>query len=259
MAFVVLTCLNAIYTIHFVWQLNALDGTLRDGGPVCNRILSRKMTSVLEISRQEFQKLSSRQFYENYVQARQAVVIRGAYDNHSLSVNRELFSDQYMLQQFQNGTDFFVKPEIDGTNEDRDAERVRLTLEDFVRSYQTAKTWYLSGIEIEKILPKRKNGPGLQFEKLQIPALFTDFFQGSSSGVTALLWWSTGGTKTVIHVDDDHNFESIFYGPKVCLQIDIYTCNKSDCSQLCFLFLLIFSLTQEFLTLFESSLVQSFL
>ena len=209
LVFVLLTLVNAIYTIHYVWQLRPRSNNGK--GPICNRILAKGKTSISEISGQDLQQLSSRQFYDRYVQTRQGVVIRGAYDNHSLSINREIFSDESIRRQIPN--DFTVMAETTKV-ESRDAESsVELTMRTFVDTYKNESLYVVT--EIKDLIQKEKEGLGLDFEQLLIPSLFTDFLRSASWGVTALVWWSSGGTKSVIHVDTTNNFESIFYGRKV--------------------------------------------
>ena len=48
LTFVFLTCMNALYTMHFVWNLRSRQADIK--GPICNRILANKKTTVSEIS-----------------------------------------------------------------------------------------------------------------------------------------------------------------------------------------------------------------
>lgn len=225
---VLLTFVNAIYTIHYIWQLRPRSAHVK--GPICNRILQRRKTSVSEISRDDLRQMSSRQFYDRYVQTRQGVVIRGAYDNHTLSINREIFSDQSMRKQFEDLPDYTIKVEREKV-EDRETKSLSLSIMEFLDTYQK-ESLYLA-TDIKSFIQREGDGSipelnrGLRFEDILLPALFEDFLLGDpaeSSG--RLLWWSSGGTKSVIHVDDTNNFESIFYGPKVC----VFNCACSICA-----------------------------
>ena len=239
LVFVVLTFVNAIYTIQYIWQLRPRSTNVK--GPICNRILRKRKTSMSEISWQDLQQLSSRQFYDRYVQTRQGVVIRGAYDNHTLSINREVFSDETIRKQFSGdeGSEFMLSVETAKVENRDPGNAVPLSMQQFVDNYKNKSMYVVT--DIGAIIQQEEDDPGIQLEKLLLPSIFEDFLQGSSMKVGPLLWWSSGGTKSVIHVDSTNNFESIFYGRKVCMFDKCSACNCGFCYSLPELLTLIFT------------------
>ena len=224
----ILSLLNTLYIICFEWGLQIIP-QLRNNGPVCNRILGNREVEVVELNNNDdhihkhrgkddtrvLSKLSSQEFYDLYVRKRKVVHIRNAYDKETLSWNRELLSDASLLRDFANSnTTIHVETELKETRNKGVTTEMRIP--EFVAKYRKPGAELYAVVNIDKTFQNSETT-----KKVRFPGLFEDFWRSSGIPAKPNMWWSAGNTKSVIHTDQSHNFESIFYGSKTFYVSDI--------------------------------------
>jgi len=137
---------------------------------------------------------SAKEFWEKYVSKGKPLLIKGA----ALHMQAMKWNDAYLLKHFWN-----VTIEVEhGKKENRDAGQETMLLGTFLESYTNSNIYSVSDIhpvmgkDVE-LLPCIANGGGY-VDQLTL----------------AVMWFSSGGTKSVLHNDEDDNINCLFSGTK---------------------------------------------
>ena len=225
----ILSLFNALYVIYFELGMQGIF-QMSNNGPICSRMMGNRETEVVELlnsydeneknhvesNKRYLSNLSSQEFYDSYIRTRKVVHIKNAYDNETLSRNRDLLSDENLLRELSR-TRLSVEKELKETRNEGVDEK--MSIESFVTEYKKP------GVEMYAILSLTEELSRKQREflkDLRVLRLFEDFIKSSDSEeLQPLVWWSPGKTSSVIHLDAYHNFESIFYGSKTFFISDI--------------------------------------
>lgn len=89
----------------------------------------------------EVDSLSTVDFFENYVSAKQAVVLRGA-TNQFAATN--LWSDDYLFKKTEDFNDLFDVETV--KKETRNQKMLQMTFTDFLKSYRTKELYMVSDV-----------------------------------------------------------------------------------------------------------------
>ncbi|ELU08556.1 hypothetical protein CAPTEDRAFT_211217 [Capitella teleta] len=139
-------------------------------------------------------------FYEQYVRASRPIIFKGA---ASAIPAFESWTDEYLRDTY--GT-YKVDVEV-GKKENRSQELLHLTLKDFLAVYDSRELYMVQDILPEMmgelILPRPLQCGGFQ-NILEL----------------GVIWFSSGGTKSVLHADGVDNINCLFDGHKSLIMID---------------------------------------
>ncbi|XP_068755514.1 tRNA wybutosine-synthesizing protein 5-like [Montipora capricornis] len=142
-------------------------------------------------------------FFEKYVAPSKPVLIRGG---AKLSPAFNAWSDDYFLS-FNESRDFKIVAE-QRKKEIRTYPAVDISFEEFVKTYERRDIYLVNGVP-----------PFLQKDVLLPPPLLCEEIVEDML-VDTVMWFSSGGTKSVLHNDDVDNINCLFSGTKELLFID---------------------------------------
>ncbi|XP_065193061.1 lysine-specific demethylase 8-like [Sycon ciliatum] len=141
-------------------------------------------------------------FYENYVKASKPVLLRGATKG---SRAYKLWNDEYLTEKFGH---LIVMTEH-GKKENRSEGTSTIQLKTFVKRYMASDEYM-----VETLPPPMRED--FQLLKCMLCGGFTKYLRD------AVMWFSSGGTKSVFHYDNVENINCLMSGSK-----DLFLANKS--------------------------------
>ena len=141
-------------------------------------------------------------FYEKYVKASQPLIIKnGAKQNPAFT----LWSDKYLREMYG-----YLEVDVEqGKKESRKREMNKYKLSNFLDEYQTSDIYMVQDI----------------FDVMRGDLTFLKSLQcgGFQSRLEAsVIWFSSGGTKSVLHFDSVDNINCMLDGSKEFVLIDRY-------------------------------------
>ncbi|XP_077998630.1 jmjC domain-containing protein A-like isoform X2 [Glandiceps talaboti] len=144
---------------------------------------------------------SPKQFYENYVKASKPVIFKGA---AKMSPGFNLWSDDYLRSQYG---DVIVRVDY-GKKENRERSADPMPLAEFLDLYNSSDRYLVD------TLPDQ-----LWKEYNLLPCITCG---GFTKGLQdAVLWFSSGGTKSFLHMDTVENINCMMSGTKEWFFVDI--------------------------------------
>ncbi|XP_046858882.1 uncharacterized protein LOC124452390 isoform X2 [Xenia sp. Carnegie-2017] len=143
---------------------------------------------------------SPEEFFYKYVQPGKPVLFKGAALN---SPAYEKWTDEYMRKKF-GGLKFDVE---EGKKENRSKELFNMPLSDFLNSYKSKDIYMVAS------LPKAMS-EDVYLLKCLLCGGFTNEIQDS------VMWFSNGGTKSVLHFDAIDNINCLMSGTKELFMVD---------------------------------------
>lgn len=142
-------------------------------------------------------------FFKNYVAPSRPVLIRGG---AKLSPAFAAWTDDYFLS-FAEASDFKIVAE-QRKKEIRTQQALEISFNEFVKTYESEDIYMVNGVpsflQKDVLLPP--------------PLLCKDIVEDML--VDTVMWFSSGGTKSVLHNDDVDNINCLFSGTKELLFID---------------------------------------
>ncbi|XP_022808696.1 jmjC domain-containing protein E-like [Stylophora pistillata] len=188
-----------IFTVWFVFvtKLNASQGNLEGH---LKPIFSHGKRVEVEVY-DGFP--TAEEFYRRFVDVPKPVLLRGA---ARLFPAFSLWNDEYFLS-FTEGEEVLVTVEVD-KKENRLAPGEDIPFADFVRDIHSSGKYMISSV------PEFLRKDIL----LPFPIACHDITQGNL--VQEILWFSSGGTKSVLHNDHAENIMCVFQGTKEFFLID---------------------------------------
>jgi hypothetical protein len=149
--------------------------------------------------------ISTKEFFEKYVKPKRALLLKGA--SKSSPANK-LWSDEYLKTAAQGHEEYKIVVET-VKKESRDQEILNLSLKEFLEVYRTKEIYMVN--EVPPYLRKDVRLP----QPLQCK-------QASTTLEETIMWFSSGGTKSVVHTDDYENILCMFDGTKEVILVDYY-------------------------------------
>merc|ERR1739838_533838 len=140
------------------------------------------------------------EFFEKYVIPSRPVLFRGA--AKQLPCYEHMRSEEFLRKNYG---DVLVSSEL-GKKEDRDAEETKMTMAKFLDEYKTKNMYMVHAIDRASPLANEVYVP---------KPLICDDVVGRS--VKTNMWFSSGGTKSVLHSDSYENVNCLFDGEKTFL------------------------------------------
>jgi len=147
--------------------------------------------------------VTPREFFEKYVSSSKPVLIRGG---AKLSPAFSLWSDEYFLS-FDESKNFQIVAE-QRKKEIRTHPALDISFAEFVKTYEKSDIYLVNGVP-----------PFLQKDVLLPPPLLCKDI-AKDMLVDTVMWFSSGGTKSVLHNDDVDNINCLFHGTKELLFIE---------------------------------------
>ncbi|KAK3735817.1 hypothetical protein QZH41_019916 [Actinostola sp. cb2023] len=146
---------------------------------------------------------SPRDFFTKYVSPLQPLFVKGG---AKISPGFQRWTDQYFmsLADSKNHTIFAEQ----GKKENRTNPGKDISFHDFVKTYKEEDIYMVNGVL-----------PFLQKDILLPPSLLCEEITNNML-VDTVMWFSSGGTKSVLHNDDVDNINCLFSGTKELLFID---------------------------------------
>nr|XP_002129610.1 jmjC domain-containing protein 7 [Ciona intestinalis] len=188
-------CNSAIICVLFVLSVNSADpvGHLQPLGshmdPLPIEVLDTMPNPI--------------DFFDNYVQKSKPVLFRGAaFKFPSFESWR---SDDYLSKKYGNWK--IVAEE--GKKEDRDLGTMDMTFKKFLQIYKKTDIYL-----VQDVLPPNPMTTEVYLPKCLLCGGFTDYLN------TMVMWFSSGGTKSVLHNDGFENINCLYDGSKELVMID---------------------------------------
>ena len=153
--------------------------------------------------------ISTKRFFNEYVKTKRALLIKGA-TNHSPAFR--FWSDKYLIDESSSYNDYKIVVET-VKKESRDQNILSLSLKEFLMQYQSKDIYMVN--EVPFYLRKDVVLP----QPLQCG-------QALSTLEETIMWFSSGGTKSVVHTDDYENILCMFDGTKELILVDYYKHKK---------------------------------
>ncbi|XP_061174129.1 bifunctional peptidase and arginyl-hydroxylase JMJD5-like [Saccostrea echinata] len=145
---------------------------------------------------------SPKEMFENYVKASKPVIFRGILEKGMLPAYKR-WTDSYLREHF--GTE---NVDVErGKKEDRGGNMLSITMSDFLDRYQKEDIYMVNDASEEMA------------KEINMPSMFLcGGFQKVVQNV--IMWFSSGGTKSVLHNDGLDNVNCLIDGEKYFVMID---------------------------------------
>jgi len=141
-------------------------------------------------------------FIENYVLPSRPLLLKGVFKS---SPAYSLWDDEY-FRTIHEPSESFVNVEMK-KKEDRNQEIIKKSFKSFIAIYRNQPVYMVSSVpsHLERDVPVAAS--------LQCPALISLFRQN-------VMWMSSGGTKSVVHLDEYENLNCLVRGGKELILVD---------------------------------------
>ncbi|CAF0941002.1 unnamed protein product [Brachionus calyciflorus] len=154
---------------------------------------------------EEVTSLPTKIFFENYVQPKQAVVMRNFVNQFPAFKS---WKDEYLYSKASDNDDYKILVETQ-KKESRDQDTLKLSLTEFLDNYKSRSIYMVN--EVPPYLKKDVLLPQ-PLQCGQAPTVLEE----------TIMWFSSGGTSSVVHTDDYENILCVFDGTKELVLVDYF-------------------------------------
>ena len=182
-------------------------------GPICGRQVGASAApDIAEKTLKDLETMTLSSLVQDHIHKYRPAIFRGGLSAETLADVQRGLSDKHMIDVVHAVSDGLLNVEQDKV-ENRTAGSVETNVEEFVKEYQK-QGWYAVQDLPYKTIMKHE-----AFENFTVPRAIAELIR-HGDGLETLeyplmnLWWSGGGTKSVIHWDEWLNLNFCITGKK---------------------------------------------